>query len=112
MQPVKGSRKNRVGEELVSASNAITYYLLHSSFMRDHILHGRVVTSTGIPLLALDLITSAATDVINKANSISGILRVVVMDAVMIFPAVILFPHVKGACNSQVRTEVRRRMAL
>ncbi len=32
--------------ELVSASNAITHCLLHSGFMRDHIQHGRVTTST------------------------------------------------------------------
>ena len=44
--------------ELVSAFNAITHCLLHSGFMRDHILHGRVNTLIGIPLLALDLIIS------------------------------------------------------
>ena len=34
------------GAELVSASNAITHCLLHSGFMREHIKHGRVTTST------------------------------------------------------------------
>ena len=100
------------GEELVSASNAITHCILHSGFIRDHIMHARVITSTGILLPALDLITAVATDVITKANSLSGILRVAAMDAVMIFPSLILFPHVKGACNSLVRAEVRRRLAL
>jgi len=98
--------------ELVSASSAITHCLLHSGFMRDHILHGRVITSTGIPLPALDLITAAATDVIFKAISLSGVLRVATMDAVMIFPSLVLFPHEKGACNSQVRAEVKRRVTL
>jgi hypothetical protein len=98
--------------ELVSASNAITHYLLHSGFMRDHILHGRVITSTSIPLPALDLITSAATDAMSKANTLSGVLRVASMDAVMIFSSLVLFPHEKGACNSQVRAEVKRRLTL
>ncbi len=56
--------------ELVSASNAITHYLLHSGFMKDYILHGRVITSTGIPLPAMDLITAAAMDVMAKANNL------------------------------------------
>jgi hypothetical protein len=47
--------------------------------MRDHIKHGRVTTSTGFPLPALDLITAAATDVVEKANSLYGILRVAAM---------------------------------
>ena len=30
----------------------------------------------------------------------------------MIIPSFILFPHVKGACNTQVRAEMKRRLAL
>ncbi len=103
---------NTSGDELVSASNAITHCLLHSGFMREHIQSGRVTTSTGVPLPALDLITAAATDVMVKANSLAGILRVAAMDAVMLFPSLILYPHEKGACSTQVRTEVKRRLAL
>ncbi len=98
--------------ELVSASNAITHCLLHSGFMKDHIKHGRVVTSTAIPLPALDLITAAATDVVEKANNLSGILRTAAMDGVMLFPSLIMFPHEKGACCSKVRAEVKRRLTL
>jgi hypothetical protein len=68
--------------------------------MRDHIQHGRVTTSTGVPLPALDLITAVATDVMEKANSLSRILRVAAMDAVVLFPSLILYPHEKGACSS------------
>jgi hypothetical protein len=71
-------------------------------------MHGKVITSTGIPLPALDLITTAATDVISKANNLSWVLWVVSIDAVMIFPSLVLFPREKGACNSQVRAEVKR----
>ena len=88
------------------SSNAITHSLLQSGFMRDHILHGRVITSTSIPLSALDLITTVATDVMSKANTLSRVLRVATINAVMIFPSLALFPHEKGACNSQVRAEV------
>ena len=49
------------GPELVNASNAITYCLLHSGFMRHHIKHGRVTTSTRVPLPGLDFITATAT---------------------------------------------------
>ena len=67
--------------ELVCASNAITHCLLHSGFMKDHILHGRVTTtSTGNPLPALDLITTDATDVMSNANNLSGVLRIATMD--------------------------------
>jgi len=100
------------GAELVSASNAITYCLLHFGFMRDHIKHARVTTSTGAPLPALDLITAAATDAMEKANNLSGILHVAAMDAVMLFPSLVLFPHEKGACNTQVQAEVKRRLTL
>jgi hypothetical protein len=79
--------------------------------MKDHIKHGRVVTATRIPLPAMDLITAAATDVMEKANNLSGILRTAAMDAVMLFPSLILFPHEKGACSSRVRAEVKRRLA-
>ena len=50
----------------------------------------------------------------DKANyNMSGILRKGAMDAVMLFPSIIvLFPHVKRACNTRVRTEVKRRLAL
>ena len=99
--------------ELVIASNAITHCLLDSGFMKDHILHGRLITSSGIiPLPALYLITTVATDVMSKANSLSGVLRVATMDVVMIFSSLVLFPHEKGACNSQARAEVKRRMTL
>jgi hypothetical protein len=98
--------------ELVIALNAITHCLLHSSFTRDRIKHGRVITSTGISLPALDLITADAIDVIVKANNLSGILRVATMDAVMIFPSLVLYPHEKGACNTQVRAEVKRRLTI
>jgi len=100
------------GPELASASNAITYCLLHSGFMRDNIKHGRVTTSTRVPLLALDLITAAVIDVMDKANRLSRILRVAAMDVVMLFPSLILFPHMKGACNNQLRAEVKRRLTL
>ncbi len=86
--------------ELVSASNAITHCLLHSGFMRDHNMHGRVITSTAIPMPAQDLIIADATDVMTKANNLCGILRVAMMDAVMIFPSLVLYPHEKGACYS------------
>jgi len=85
---------------------------MHSGFMKDHILHARVTTSTSIPLPALDLITAVATDVMSKANNLSSVLRVAAMDAVMSFPSLVLFPHEKGACNSQVREEVKRRLEL
>ena len=98
--------------ELVSASNAITYCPLYSGFMRDHIKHGRFITSTGVPLPALDLITAAATDAMDKANNLSGILRVAAMDAMMLFPSLVLFPHEKGVCNTQIRAEVKRRLTL
>jgi hypothetical protein len=88
--------------ELVSASNTSTHCLLRSGFMRDHIIHGRVITSTGIPLPALDLITAAATDVMVKANNLSRILRVAPMDVVMIAPSLALYPQGKGACSTQV----------
>jgi hypothetical protein len=55
---------------LVSASNAITYCLLHFGFMREHIMHGRVIASTAIPLPAMDLITATATDVMTKAKNL------------------------------------------
>jgi hypothetical protein len=97
---------------MVSASDAITHCLLHSKFMKDHIFHGRVITSTRIPLPTLDLITAVATDVMSKASSLSRVLRVEAMDAVMIFPSLVLFPHEKGACNSQVRAEVKWRRTL
>ena len=84
--------------ELVSASNAIIHCLLHSGFMRDHIMHGRVITTTAIPMLVMDLITAAATDVMAKANNLSRILRVAALDGVMIFPSLILYPHENGAC--------------
>jgi hypothetical protein len=86
--------------ELVNASNAITHCLLHSGFMRGHIMHGRVITTTAIPMPALDLITTVATDVMTKANNMLGILRVVAMDAVIIFPSLVLYPHEKGAYYS------------
>ena len=98
--------------ELVSPSNVITHCLMHSGFMRNHIKHGRVITSTGIPLPALDLIPVVATDVMVKVNNFSGILRVKVMDAIMIFPSLVLYPHEKGACSAQVRAEVKRRLTL
>jgi hypothetical protein len=82
--------------ELVSASNAITYRLLHSGFMRDHIKYGRVTTSTGVPLPALELITAIATDVMEKANNLFGILRVAAIDAVTLSPSLVIFPHAKG----------------
>jgi hypothetical protein len=78
--------------------------------MRDHIMYGSVITTTAIPMHALDLITAAATNVMTKANNVSRILRVATMDAVMIFPSLVLYPHEKGACYSQVRAEVKRRL--
>jgi hypothetical protein len=80
--------------------------------MRDHIKHGRVITSTGISLSALDFITAVATNVMVKANSFSGILDVAAMDAVMIFSSLVLYPHEKGAWKTQVRAEVKRRLTL
>jgi hypothetical protein len=47
-----------------------------------------------------------------KANNLSWILRVAKMDAVMIFPSLVLYPHEKGACNTQVRVEVKRRLTI
>ena len=44
-----------VATELVSFSNAITHCLLHSGFALDHIKHGKVLTSPGVPLPALDV---------------------------------------------------------
>jgi predicted urease superfamily metal-dependent hydrolase len=52
------------------------HFLLHSGFMRDHNMHGRVITTTAIPVHALDLITAVATDVMIKTNNMSRILRV------------------------------------
>ena len=75
-------------------------------------MHGRVITTTAIPMPALDLITAVASDLMTKANNLSGILRVVTMDAVMIFPSLVLYPHEKGACYSQVRAEVKHRLTL
>ena len=72
--------------ELASASNSVTHYLLHAGFASDHIKHGRTLNSPGVPLPALDLLTAAATDVLEKVNSLSGILRVAVMYAVVLFP--------------------------
>jgi len=80
--------------------------------MKDHILRERVITSIAIHLHALDLITAAATDAMSKANTLSEVLRVAAMDAVMLFSSLVLFPHEKGACNSQVRAEVKRRLTL
>ncbi len=71
--------------------------------MRDHIKHGRVATYTGVPLPALDLITASATDAMDKENRLSGIFRVAVMDEVMLFASLVLFPREKGACNTQIR---------
>ena len=59
--------------------------------MRDHIKHGRVTTSSGVPLPDLDLITAAATNAKDKANNLSGFLRVAAMDAVMLFPSLVYF---------------------
>jgi len=50
--------------------------------------------------------------VMSKANNLSGVLRVAAMDAAISFPSFVLFPHEKGACNSQDRAEVKRRLAL
>ena len=75
-------------------------------------MHGRVTTSTEVPLPSLDLITAAATDAMDKANNLSGILRVAAMDAVMLFPSLVLFPHEKGACNTQIWAKVKRRLTL
>ena len=98
--------------ELASASNVVAHCLLHAGFVRDHIKHGRVLTSPGVPLPALDLLTSAATDALEKVNRLSGILRVATMDVVMRFPSLVLYPHEKGACNTQVCAEVKRRLTL
>ena len=73
-------------------------------------MHGRVITTTAILMFVLHLITAAATNVMTKANNLSGILRIAAMDAVMIFPSLVLYPHEKGACYSQVRAEVKRRL--
>ena len=78
--------------ELVSASNVISHCLLPFGFIRDHIIHGRVITTTAIPMPALDLITAGATDVMVKANNLLGILRVAAMDVVTIFPSLVLYP--------------------
>ena len=75
-------------------------------------MHGRLITSTRIPLPALDLIIAVATHVMVKANSFSGILDVAAMDAVMIFSSLVLYPHEKGAWKTQVRAEVKRRFTL
>jgi hypothetical protein len=80
--------------------------------MRDHIKHGRVTTSTEISLPAIDLITAAATYAMKNANNLSEILRVAGMDVVMLFPSLVLFSHEKGACNTQVRAEVKGSSAL
>ncbi len=42
------------------------------------------------------LLTNAATDVMEKANILSVILRAAAMDAVMLFPSLVLYPHAKG----------------
>jgi len=47
-----------------------------------------------------------------KANTLFVIMRVVAMDAAMLFASLLLFPHAKGYCNSQVRTETKRRLSL
>ena len=89
--------------ELVGSSSTITHCLLHSRFALDHIKHGRVLTSPDVSLLALDLLTTyQATDVVEKANKLSGILRVAAMDEVMLFPSLVKFPHAKRACGTQV----------
>jgi hypothetical protein len=66
----------------------------------------------GNPLPALDLITAVASDVMVKANNISRNLLDATMDVVMIFPSLVLYPHEKGACNSQVRAEGNRLLTL
>ena len=83
---------------LVSASNAVTHFLLHAGFSSDHIKHGRTLTSPGVPLPALDLLTNAATDVPERANNLSGILRTTAMDAMMRFPSLVrpLTPRGRG----------------
>jgi hypothetical protein len=76
---VLGWEKLRKGGEVPFPVVKMIYKYLDG----DHIKHGRVLTSTTVPLPALVLITAAATDVMEKANGLSGILRTAAMDAVM-----------------------------
>ena len=90
--------------ELMSSSRAITLCMMNVGFASDHMKHGRLLTTTEIPAPTLDLLTTGATNVVQKANTLSEIMRVAVMDATMLFASLLPFPRAKGACCLQLWT--------
>ncbi len=97
----KGTSRGRpIGARTCEHIQRCAHCLLHAGLARDHIKHGRVLTSPGVLLPALYLLASAATDAVEKANNLSGIMRVAAMDAVMLSPSLVLYPHEKEACNT------------
>ncbi len=83
--------------EVDNASHAVTLCLVNVAFARDHVKHSRVLTSPGISTPALDPLTAAANDVLMNVNSLSKVLRVAAIDAVMLFLTLLIFSHAKGA---------------
>ena len=94
-------------------SAAFTFCATNSTFAKMHIRTSVTQIAASLPAHALDTLMQVIADLFSGTHSTRGVaLRDVVLEALLLFPTLVLGPRRLGASSSSVRTEVAARLDL